>query len=59
MSDDAPRWLPPPDPPLPHVWHVIRDDHLMAMLKQAAEEGDARLVYIEHYANNPGEPHDA
>jgi hypothetical protein len=38
--------MPPPDDPSDHVWHVI-----LAMLQQAIDEGDAGMVYLEHYAN--------
>lgn len=43
--------MPPPDDPHDHVWHVIRGDHLIAMLQQAIDEDDAGMVYLEHYAN--------
>lgn len=43
--------MPPPDAPRDHVWHVIRGDHLIAMLQQAIDEDDAGMVYLEHYAN--------
>ena len=50
MPDSLPP-MPPPDDPIDHVWHVIRGDHLIAMLQQAIDEDDAGMVYLEHYAN--------
>ena len=43
--------MPPPDDPRDHVWHVIRGDHLIAMLQQAIAEDDAGMVYLGDYAN--------